>query len=252
MFYRRKTYRVTPDQVAPFTAFFEQYLLPNQLKQGARLVGRWVTEAQDEIVAMWEYESREEFLTPTGHYHMPRHILAASACITNERGEVLLVRTHVRADTWELPGGQVEVGEAPHVAAQREVLEETGVEVRITGLVGSYYNEIRSIANLLFRGEYLWGVPTTSNETPEVGFFPPEEALARMTRPHFRIRLEDALAGRSAPYETFRPGGERNRLGKGAPPGMDRVLPSGNSRGTGHVDVPVPSTFLIHANRVCY
>lgn len=249
MFYRRRTYRVTPEQVAPFTAFFEEYLLPNQLKHGARLVGRWVSEAREEIVALWEYasrdayqqvhaavqadplharaqarrrelgqlflESREEFLTSTGHYHTPRHIVAASAFIVNDRDEVLLVRTYVRPDTWELPGGQVEAGEEPHEAARREVLEETGAAVAVTGLVGVYFNRVRSICNLLFRGRYLGGGLTVSSETSEVGFFAPDEASARITRPHFRVRLEDALAGQSAPYEVFQPGGRRERIGQG-------------------------------------
>jgi 8-oxo-dGTP diphosphatase len=240
LFYRRKTYRVTPEQVAPFTAFFEEYLLPNQLKHGARLVGRWVTEARDEIVALWEYasreayerieaavradelhvraqarrrelgdlflESRQEFLTATGHYHAPRHIVSASACITNLQGEVLLVRTYERGDTWELPGGQVEVGEAPPAAAAREVWEESGLEVAIGDMVGVYFNEVRGIVNLVFRGEVTGGEARPSPETQEVAFLPPEEALNRITRPHYRIRLEDALAGRTAVYRNFRPG----------------------------------------------
>ncbi len=34
------------------------------------------------------------------------------AYVTNHQGQVLLVKTHYRSDTWELPGGQVEEGEA--------------------------------------------------------------------------------------------------------------------------------------------
>ncbi len=37
----------------------------------------------------------------------PRHIVAVSAYITNGSGEVLLVKTRWRQDTWEPPGGQV-------------------------------------------------------------------------------------------------------------------------------------------------
>ena len=36
---------------------------------------------------------------------------------------------------WTLPGGSVEAGEKPDEAAQREVLEETGVVVTIRGLI---------------------------------------------------------------------------------------------------------------------
>lgn len=62
MFYRRKTYQMDPAQLQPMNDFFHEYVLPVQLKHGARLVGRWVTEDKTEIVAIWEYDSREQFL----------------------------------------------------------------------------------------------------------------------------------------------------------------------------------------------
>ena len=34
---------------------------------------------------------------------------------------------------WEFPGGKLEKGETPEAAAVRECLEETGLEVRVTG-----------------------------------------------------------------------------------------------------------------------
>ena len=42
----------------------------------------------------------------------PKHIVAVAGYLTNEKNEVLLTKVHWRADTWELPGGQVEEGEA--------------------------------------------------------------------------------------------------------------------------------------------
>lgn len=37
------------------------------------------------------------------------------------------------AGYWEFPGGKVQAGETPEEAATRECLEETGLEVRVTG-----------------------------------------------------------------------------------------------------------------------
>ena len=43
-----------------FHAFFRTHLLPVQLRHGARLVGRWVTE-DNRVVAVWEYDDRSAY-----------------------------------------------------------------------------------------------------------------------------------------------------------------------------------------------
>jgi hypothetical protein len=47
-----------------FNDHFNNTNLPNQLKQGARLIGRWMKENDEdtvEIFAIWEYESYEKY-----------------------------------------------------------------------------------------------------------------------------------------------------------------------------------------------
>lgn len=58
-------------------------------------------------------------------------------CIFNERGEVLLQR---RGDfnKWGFPGGAIELGETPQMATVREVKEETGLDVKVSKLIGIY------------------------------------------------------------------------------------------------------------------
>ena len=41
-------------------------------------------------------------------------------------------------DTWNFPGGRIEPGEAMFEAAIREVKEETGYDVQLTGTTGVY------------------------------------------------------------------------------------------------------------------
>ena len=53
------------------------------------------------------------------------------------RGVVLIERKNAPAG-WALPGGFVDYGESTETAAIREALEETGLEVELTGLLGVY------------------------------------------------------------------------------------------------------------------
>lgn len=53
-------------------------------------------------------------------------------------GEQFLLARHAHSGLWSLIGGGVEPGEDPSDAVIREVLEETGADVRITGIVGAY------------------------------------------------------------------------------------------------------------------
>lgn len=64
MFYRRKLYIVNNDFVEILNKHFIETNLPNQLRNGARLVGRWMvpsSETTTEIFAIWEYDSYEKY-----------------------------------------------------------------------------------------------------------------------------------------------------------------------------------------------
>ncbi|RED59174.1 NIPSNAP family protein [Cohnella lupini] len=64
MFYRRKYYIVNNEFVDTFNKHFRETNLPNQLKHGARLIGRWMspyTETTTEVFAIWEYDSHEKY-----------------------------------------------------------------------------------------------------------------------------------------------------------------------------------------------
>lgn len=56
----------------------------------------------------------------------------------DDRGRLLLVRRGQEPERgrWSVPGGRVEPGETGQEAAVREVLEETGVRVVVTGFAG--------------------------------------------------------------------------------------------------------------------
>ena len=61
----------------------------------------------------------------------------AGGCIFNDQGEVLLQRRG-DSDKWGFPGGAIELGETPQMAAVREAKEETGLDVEIGRIIGVY------------------------------------------------------------------------------------------------------------------
>src|ERR671938_244115 len=73
---------------------------------------------------------------------------------------------------WTFPGGFVERGERAETAAEREALEESGVEIEITDLVGLYTYEGQIQAIAVFAAKTTGGEPTPLDETMAVKSFP--------------------------------------------------------------------------------
>lgn len=55
-------------------------------------------------------------------------VRAAGGVVTNSQGELLMINLRNR---WDLPKGHIEEGEKSHIAALREVLEETCIEAEL-------------------------------------------------------------------------------------------------------------------------
>lgn len=123
------------------------------------------------------------------------HKVSAAAMVTNDKGEILLVNSPWRG--WEYPGGLLEPGETFQQALRREVREETGVEIEITGFVGICKNVEMNIVNIDFTARYVSGELTPSEESTEVIWATPEQAMKLITFPLTRKRLENMLSGDS-------------------------------------------------------
>ncbi|MBM3566651.1 MAG: NUDIX domain-containing protein [Alphaproteobacteria bacterium] len=67
----------------------------------------------------------------------PDRPIAAVGAVVVENGLVLLIRRGKppRQGQWSLPGGAQELGESYAEAVHREILEETGLNVEILGLI---------------------------------------------------------------------------------------------------------------------
>ncbi|MGQ9794251.1 MAG: NUDIX domain-containing protein [Anaerolineae bacterium] len=102
------------------------------------------------------------------------------AVLVEHEGKVLLVRRAVRPSrgAWCLPSGFVESDEDPIEAAARECLEETGLQVRITGLLhlGSYRNDPRGAGIIIFyQAQVVGGQLIPGDDADAAQFFSPPE-----------------------------------------------------------------------------
>ena len=113
---------------------------------------------------------------------------------------ILLVKE--RSDgLWTLPGGFADVGDSPSLAAEREVLEESGFTVRATKLAALYDRNLHGHPpfawhqwKVMFVCRLLGGEAAPSVETEAVEFFAedalPPLSLARTTVRQIRHMFE--------------------------------------------------------------
>ncbi|HZM77988.1 MAG TPA: NUDIX domain-containing protein [Candidatus Limnocylindrales bacterium] len=129
---------------------------------------------------------------------------SANVVVANYYGEILMIRRSDN-DNWALPGGAMDLGESLPDAAVRETLEETGVDVEITGLVGIYTDprhlilytsngEVRQEFSVVFTARPLSGTPTPGDESREVRWIAQRELTTLTMDRSMRIRVAHYLA----------------------------------------------------------
>ena len=81
-------------------------------------------------------------------------VVGVGVIIINQQGEVLLgKRSSQHAPYWSIPGGHMEAGESFEQAAQREIFEETGLninEMKVIGLCNNPATGVKKV-NIQFR-----------------------------------------------------------------------------------------------------
>ena len=121
---------------------------------------------------------------PLGREYPDRPVLAVGGVVIRD-GKVLLIRRGKppALGEWAIPGGRVELGETLEEAAEREVREETGVQVRASGIC-HLFEDIRKdeagrirfhyvIVDLF--AEYRVGDPCAADDAHEAAWLSPED-----------------------------------------------------------------------------
>jgi 8-oxo-dGTP diphosphatase len=125
------------------------------------------------------------------HYLDPK---VAVAVVLGDESGVFLGRRRIDPGSgrWSFPAGYVNRGEVLEEAAVREVLEELGLAVRLSGLVGVYSETGEPVVLVVYAGEIEAGDPTPDGrEVSEVRRFPLDGLPDDLAFPHDRRVLAD-------------------------------------------------------------
>ena len=150
------------------------------------------------LLEIREVEGRQRPVCPDcNHIHFFDPKVAAVVLIEQD-GKALLVRRVMNPERgkWTVPGGYVDSGEDTRQAAARECLEETGLQVEITGLLDALFSREhpRSASIILaYRGRIVGGDLRAGDDADGIGFFGPDEMpeLAFETTRHIFDRWAD-------------------------------------------------------------
>jgi len=139
-------------------------------------------------------------------------VVVVYAITRDGRDRVLLVR---RTDdgNWELPGGRVEVGETTSITVRREVFEEAGITIALTGVSGIYSDPAHIVVYPVEGARQqvaicLHARPLRPDEQPRpdgdetmaAAWFTAAETTALAMHPDVRRRLLHGLRPAAAPH----------------------------------------------------
>ena len=134
---------------------------------------------------------------------------SVTAVVEDDAGRILLIHK-TDNDLWALPGGGHDIGESIRDTVVREVREETGYEVEVAGIVGTYTNpkhviayddgEVRQQFSICFSARLVGGEMRTSSESKEVEWVAPARIAGLPMHPSMRLRISHYLEHRAEPF----------------------------------------------------
>ena len=101
-----------------------------------------------------------------------KFLVGVVGIVLNESGEVLLLKHTYRGKyPWGLPGGWLKRGEQPMEALQREIKEETGMEVEVIKPLIVSGDDQWPRVDLIFLCQVINGAFSASEEVSSARFF---------------------------------------------------------------------------------
>ena len=106
---------------------------------------------------------------------------------------IVLVERRNPPHGWALPGGFVDVGETVEQAAVREAREETGLDIRLTALLGIYSDPARDPRGHTVTAVYVCearGLPRAADDAADLRVITPERLPTPLAFDHALV-LDD-------------------------------------------------------------
>jgi 8-oxo-dGTP diphosphatase len=119
--------------------------------------------------------------TACGRPHWADPKVGVGAVVHDDAGRLLLVRRAVEPGLgrWALPAGYVDAGDDPRDAAAREVLEETGLVVRVGAVLDVYPSGLAAAGGasffLAFAADVVGGELRAGDDAADAAFFAADE-----------------------------------------------------------------------------
>ena len=139
---------------------------------------------------------REKIFTPP--------VITAVGAVVFRGDEALIIRRgrEPLKGQWSIPGGKVQYGEKLQDAVSREVREETGIEIKVLGLLDVFESlppspEAPHYVMIDYVAEWVAGEPLAGDDAAEAEFVSLEQAKARIAWDTTRQAMARAVEWRT-------------------------------------------------------
>ena len=148
------------------------------------MAARFCSQCGSALRRRLRFGQKRGFCPECGHIHFDDPKVAVGV-VAQRQGRILLVRRNLEPHLgeWSFPSGYVDAGEALEAAAIREAKEETGIDVRITRLLGAYSTPGERVIFIAYAGRVTRGRVRIGVECQDVRYFFPD-ALPLLAFPH--------------------------------------------------------------------